>query len=266
MSELIRLEQRRNEKYKTTYLEVVENPDLSWKAKGLHLYLMSRPPNWQIRYNDLLRRAKDSKTSLSSAIKELKAAGYLATEPVQADGSGLFVGSKWTVTESKGTSKQEDEPYPGNPEHGESNTWETGVHSSKQVVEEVNKDLSKYQTTSSDKPRTRMPNEELTRLTEHFAETRGVRPKGKAWLPIQQGMKAMVIEEGYTVNEVIGCMDRLSLLGWTWTINTVRKWIADFAAGKMPDSNSAIGNGSLRRVVTRPGEYADAFETCKGTE
>jgi len=26
------------------------------------------------------------------------------------------------------------------------------------------------------------------------------------------------------------------------------------------------GNGSLRRVVTRPGEYADAFETCKGTE
>ena len=47
----------------------------------------------------------------------------------------------------------------------------------------------------------------------------------------------MVAEEAYTVEQVTGCMDRIVELEWNWTVNTVRKWIADFAAGKMPSKN-----------------------------
>ncbi len=83
-------------------------------------------------------------------------------------------------------------------------------------------------------PAKRMKKEDLNRLTEHYAAIRGARPQGNAWKPIQQGFRQMVAVEGYTVEQVIGCMDRIVKLGWTWTINTVRTWIADFAAGTMP--------------------------------
>ena len=91
-----------------------------------------------------------------------------------------------------------------------------------------------------------MSKDDLTTLTEHYATIRGARPRGNAWKPIQQGMKAMVADEAYTVAEVIGCMDRIVELGWDWTINTVRKWIADYAAGKMPSKNGSKGE----RMIT----------------
>ena len=89
----------------------------------------------------------------------------------------------------------------------------------------------------SDKPRITMPKETLATLTEHYAKIRGVRPRDNAWLPIQQGFRQMVAVEGYSPEQVTGCMDRLAKLGWTWTINTVRKWIADYVAGTMPSEN-----------------------------
>jgi len=83
----------------------------------------------------------------------------------------------------------------------------------------------------------KMPKEDLDALTEHYATIRGARPRGKAWLPIQQGFRQMVAVEGYSPEQVIGCMDRLVKLGWTWTINTVRKWICEYVAGTMPSDN-----------------------------
>jgi len=118
MSELIRLEQKHNKKYKTIYLETVENTELSWKAKGLHLYLMSRPPGWELRYNDLLNRAKDSKSSLSTAIKELKTAGYLDIERLDNGDKGLCAGYKWIVSETVVKTQTQDEPCPRKPESG----------------------------------------------------------------------------------------------------------------------------------------------------
>ena len=112
----------------------------------------------------------------------------------------------------------------------------------------------------SDKPK--MDKESLNLLTEHYASIREARPRGKAWLPIQQGFKQMVADEGYEVNQVIGCMDRLKLLGWTWTINTVRKWIADYAAGTMPENNSTglKPDGRGETYKRDAGDYADAFK------
>ena len=112
----------------------------------------------------------------------------------------------------------------------------------------------------SDKPK--MDKESLNLLTEHYASIREARPRGKAWLPIQQGFKQMVMDEGYEVVQVIGCMDRLKLLGWTWTINTVRKWIADYAAGTMPENNSTglKPDGRGETYKRDAGDYADAFK------
>ena len=100
-----------------------------------------------------------------------------------------------------------------------------------------------------------MSKEDLSILTEHYATIRGARPRGNAWLPIQQGMRAMVVDEEYTVAQITGCMDRLVEWGVTWQVNTVRRWIADYAAGKMPSKN---GGASL---MTTGGRRAEVYET-----
>jgi len=93
-------------------------------------------------------------------------------------------------------------------------------------------------------PKVTISKEDLSTLTEHYATIRGARPRGNAWLPIQQGMKAMVVDEAYTVAQITGCMDRLVEWGVTWQINTVRRWIADYAAGKMPSKNGGATSGN----------------------
>jgi hypothetical protein len=55
----------------------IENPALSWKAKGILAYLLSRPDDWVIRFRDLVNRSTDGGHMVRAAMKELKAAGHL---------------------------------------------------------------------------------------------------------------------------------------------------------------------------------------------
>jgi len=97
MTELIQIKVHKNANYTTIGLRVVEDPGLSWKAKGLHLYLYSRPSGWKIRYSDLLRRSRDGKSSLQAAVDELKRHGYLRIS--QRRKHGKFGSSVWEVYE-----------------------------------------------------------------------------------------------------------------------------------------------------------------------
>lgn len=257
MAELIKLERRCNERFKTIDLEIIENSNLSWKAKGLHTYLISRPPGWRLWHKDLVKRATDGKSALSSAVNELKEAGYLCIQRV-SDHKGRVLMWRWIVAQTQELLASENlepllqEPDPENQdvdEGPESDCPDTDFpdvdnqHCSKK--QGVLSTTSTKQHLPSDKPR--MKQDDLTTLTEHYATIRGARPRGKAWQPIQQGMKAMVVDESYTVEQVTGCMDRIVELEWNWTINTVRKWISDFAAGKMPSKNGSSATLGIKR-------------------
>lgn len=98
MSTIIKLKVIRNQKYTTVNLTAVEDRCLSWKAKGLHLYLLSRPDAWELRYNDLVTRSKGSIYSIRSAIKELVSAGYLKIVRKRAS-TGRWEGREWIVSE-----------------------------------------------------------------------------------------------------------------------------------------------------------------------
>ena len=200
------------------------------------------------------------KGTVSNLISQLVDGGYLKRKVIRNEDGEIKERWLYPLTkEHGGVSTQELIGVSTQNDVGINEKIDRGIHAEVEgSVRDVSVRVESKKKPPSDKPR--IPKKDLDRLTNHFADKRGVTPKGNAWLPIQQGMKAMVIEEGYTVEQVIGCMDRLALLGWTWTINTVRKWIADFTAGKMPEINGAIGNGNGRRVVTRPGEYDDVFE------
>lgn len=62
---------------------VLYDDQLSWKAKGLHAYMLSMPDDWTFYNEELVKHSKDGMTTLRSALKELKDLGYLARRPIK---------------------------------------------------------------------------------------------------------------------------------------------------------------------------------------
>lgn len=74
---------RKNKKrYNFTQIdnEILKNPELSWKAKGILCYLLSKPEGWKFGRKDLLNNATEGETALDSGLEELKELGYIITE------------------------------------------------------------------------------------------------------------------------------------------------------------------------------------------
>jgi len=84
---IIRADHEKN--YKVIDLTCVQDEKLSWKAKGIFNYFVTRPPYWSIKIADLFKKSKDGMNSLNSGIKELIEAGYLF-RIVKKDNKGMF--------------------------------------------------------------------------------------------------------------------------------------------------------------------------------
>ena len=63
--------------YKTINLSSLLDVTLSFKAKGLHNYIMTRPDNWVLKMKHLFHVSSDGEASVRSAIKELVDKKYL---------------------------------------------------------------------------------------------------------------------------------------------------------------------------------------------
>jgi len=57
--------------------EAAQDSSLSWKARGLLIYLLSLPRDWNIRLSELARHATDGIDSTRKAMDELLNAGYI---------------------------------------------------------------------------------------------------------------------------------------------------------------------------------------------
>lgn len=90
---------------------IFENPELSWKAKGLLGYLLSRPDNWSVRVADLVNRSTDGRDACYSALKELGDAGYITKHESESEG-GRFAGFDYVVHESPVGKSAGSEPSP----------------------------------------------------------------------------------------------------------------------------------------------------------
>lgn len=56
---------------------VLNDPNLSWKAKGIFAYIYSKPEDWDYSTDRMARDASDGLDSLYSGIKDLEKFGYL---------------------------------------------------------------------------------------------------------------------------------------------------------------------------------------------
>ena len=86
---------RVKENYTIITNEVLSNPNLSLKAKGLYAYLCSKPESWQFSYDGLTHQLQEGTKALRSAVKELVEAELLLRIPVKNGNN--FNGWEWII-------------------------------------------------------------------------------------------------------------------------------------------------------------------------
>lgn len=77
----------------------INNPNLSAKAKGILLYILSKPDDWIIYEIDICNHMKDGRDSIRSGIKELISIGHIHRTACR-DELGRFKGYEHMVYEN----------------------------------------------------------------------------------------------------------------------------------------------------------------------
>jgi len=71
-------------KHKSDFFQMnngpIQDPSLSWAAKGLLAYLISLPEGWEVHLRDLFERSADRRRPTEAAVNELIKAGYIKKE------------------------------------------------------------------------------------------------------------------------------------------------------------------------------------------
>jgi DnaT DNA-binding domain len=92
---------------------ILTDTSLSWDAKGLHCYLLSRPDDWQIRVDHLVKQGCGAgRGKIYRMLGELIACGYAERKPLR-NASGRIIQHEYLVYDHKVLAK--DIPRPDSP-------------------------------------------------------------------------------------------------------------------------------------------------------
>ena len=96
-----RIRRAKHEKNYTVILNsTIQDSRLSWKARGLHHYILSLPDDWSICIAHLTEQSlPDGEATVKSALKELEALGYLSKVRLKDD-RGRFSKCVWDIYET----------------------------------------------------------------------------------------------------------------------------------------------------------------------
>lgn len=105
------------------------DPRLSFRARGLHTYLMTQHETWEIRLGQLVKDSKEGREAIRVTIRELEAAGYIERRQTKA-ADGTFSSTEMILFEISRTSvdhrgpetrprlENDDQPSPRKPSPG----------------------------------------------------------------------------------------------------------------------------------------------------
>lgn len=78
----------------------LEDTRLSYKAKGILAYLLSKPDNWKVIIGNLVNSSADGKASVYAGLKELKECGYYQKLPIRDEKKRKIVRWESTIYEN----------------------------------------------------------------------------------------------------------------------------------------------------------------------
>ena len=124
---------------------VLNDTSLSWKAKGLFVYLWSQADEWDFYESEVVKHSTDKLGSLKSGLKELEHQGYLKRQ-ILRDDKGKFKGNEWVLSDNP-MFKNPISDNPMSEKHTLTNTNNNNINNNKNEsnTSEKNKDKkSKY--------------------------------------------------------------------------------------------------------------------------
>lgn len=117
---IIRTVHDKNNPYFMLNRSAAEDKRLSYKAVGIHTYLMSKPDDWTIRETDLAARHTEGTAAVRSGLRELRMAGYTQATRIRDKKTGRVIGSEIHIYETPLHAHSA-----GNPHCGKSTLWKT---------------------------------------------------------------------------------------------------------------------------------------------
>jgi len=89
---------KRDPGYTQVCNDIINETGLSWKAKGILIYLLSKPDGWTVRENDIVKHSADGLKATKAGIKELINQGYMFRRKIRDD-KGKYRGWETIVCE-----------------------------------------------------------------------------------------------------------------------------------------------------------------------
>lgn len=107
---------RKNKQSNFTTIDnhALKNKELSFKAKGLLVYMWSLPNDWNFYETEIVNHATDGISSVRSALKELQDAGYLLKQR-KRDEKGKLKENDWLISDIPMFSPDLENPNLENP-------------------------------------------------------------------------------------------------------------------------------------------------------
>lgn len=104
----------RKEKFTVVSNAALEDTRLSFRAKGILVFILSKPDRWQVSERHLAEQGPDGRSAVASALTELEEAGYLRrTRSREADGTfswqSMIFDEPQTVTEPEPAAEAQPE-------------------------------------------------------------------------------------------------------------------------------------------------------------
>ena len=149
MAKTVRVTARNHHPYLVVDRRTVEDDRLSWAARGILLYLLAKPDDWEIRVEDLRKQGDLGRDAVYAVLNELQRCGYL--ERVRSrDNRGYFGDIDSTVFEVPVPDLPDTaEPDPVYPDSGQPDSVRPTLLSTKYTKEPSNKVTT---TTTSTEP------------------------------------------------------------------------------------------------------------------
>lgn len=205
--------------------EVLSNPDLSLKAKGLFALLYSKPDNWDFSGERLSKETKDGEKAIWSGLRELEEHGYLSRQRTP-EGKMVYT-IFWNPNRQKGSLGEE--PNRQNGKQPKRQTAERGSISNKEYItnKEEKETLRAEPSSAGEKPSFSQLGAEIIREFENL------NPVARQWYKntTQRAAADRLIEEHgmETVRKVIALLPQTNRRPYMPTITSPRqleeKWV-----------------------------------------
>ena len=109
------IRKKQKERFSIVDNKVIEDERLSFKARGLLIYMLSKPDDWKFYTEELAKRSnKDGISAIKTALNEIEDAGYLTRKQGHKK-NGQFTSQDWILTDTSTIPPQVEKPLADKP-------------------------------------------------------------------------------------------------------------------------------------------------------